>query len=263
MKNLKLSALALTMFLSLGLLTACSDDYVSPTGNNLTDPFNQQTVSNTQQGQNSTVQPSGSDGLPSSTGTDINNIEWATYSDDFVTLQVPKGWKVTVKDMYQSGDTGSGTSINVEDPTGDIMTDYIDFFTVAAFTMKSATVESFFIDAAAGNDRTITSCVVTSSTQTEEQKQFAAENPNAYLDAKLLTMDVVRNGKTYEGYYSATLINNSSSLTGLYGAISIKDLVAPKGQLSQWQDILLKIQNSIQINQSRYTKGGITTTVVS
>lgn len=264
MKKAKLSALAMTLFLSVSMLTACSDGGQA-NSNGGTAPLNplNNTISNTPQGQNSTPLTSGTIGQPSATTNSPMNLEWSTYSDQYVTLQAPKGWKVTVKDMYGNGDTGSGTAVNVSDPTGDYMIDYIDFYTVAAFTMKSPTVESFFVDAVAGADSTITSCTVIDSTQTEEQKQFAAEHPDTYLDAKLLTLDIVRSGKTYEGYYAATLLNNGSQLTGLYGVVSAKDMVAPKGELDTWQNVLSQILSSIQINQSRYPQGGTTTVTVS
>lgn len=268
MKSTKLSALAMTLFLSVSMLTACSSgNQTSHSGGAAPlNPLDPTAVSNPPPTQTSLPTPSaglpdGSDttGLPSA----VNGLEWSTYSDQYVSLQAPKGWNVTVRDLYQNGDTGSGTIVSVKDPSGDYMVDYIDFYTVAAFTMKSPTVESFFVDAVAGADSTITSCTVTSAIQTDEQKRFAAEHPDTYLDAKLLTMDVVQNGKTYEGYYTATLLNNGSQLTGLYGVVSAKDMIAPKGQLTAYQDVLSQILSSIQINQTRYGNGNTITATIN
>ncbi len=254
MKKSFISAIFLSSILSLTALTGCSSGNPSGGAQPLSPVF-----SNSNGGASTVSVPpaTGIDAQLKLTSGGWNNIEWTSYSDQYVTAQIPKGWKVEVRDMYQGGTTGSGTAVNITDPTGEVMVDYIDFFTVAAFTMKSPTIESFFTDAVAGADSTITSAVVTSSIQTEDQKQFAADNPSAYLDAKLLTMDVVKNGKTYEGYYCGTLINNNSSLTGLYGAITLKDLVAPKGELNNWINVLLQIQSSIQINPSRYGSGTV------
>ncbi len=251
MKNKKLSMMLLCCFLSVSALTACTSS--APAANNGTLPLN---PLNTVSGSNAPA-PTGIDAQLKLTQGGWNNIEWTTYSDQYVTLQVPKGWKVETKDLYQGGTTGSGTGVFVKSPDESVLTEYIDFVSVPSFSLKSPTIESFFTDVVAANDSTITSFVITSSAQSDQQKQFAADNPNAYVDGKTLSADSVVKGKSYEGYYSATMIDNNSSLTGLYGVITAVDMAAPKGELNNWVNILVQIQNSIKLNQSRYSAGSV------
>ncbi len=234
MKLRKLWALALTAAMTVTALTGCSG---SPTGT-AGSAGTKYVASGTPVG------ATGVDAQLTISPGPWNNIEWTTYQHQYVTLQIPKGWKVTVTDLYQGGQTGSGTVVGIQDPTGEIMVDYIDFLSIPSIYMSSPTVESFFRDTVINQTSTISNFTITSSVTTEAQKAFMNAHSDI-VDAKVLTADFVSNGKTSEGMYTA-YVSNMMQYSGLYCIMTAIDVVAPKGTLSNWNGVFMQILGSIQ-----------------
>lgn len=245
MKHQKWLTAAMAGLLTLSLLTGCAGgDGGTETPSN---PFG--TIS-----QNSADQNSGIITPPAATGVDAqlkvqegewNNIQWTSFSHMYATAEVPQGWTVEVQDLYQGGQTGSGTMISVKNPEGNVSIAYMDFATTFSSLMKEQTVESFYRDAiVSASGGTITNWVTTGTIQTESQKMFASSQSNI-LDARVIMADSSLNGKPMEGMYSGAL-DGTLAYSGMYTIVSAITMEAPKGTLANWESVLVHILSSIQ-----------------
>ena len=195
------------------------------------------------------------------TAGEWTNIEWTPYSHQYVTLQIPKGWTVEVTDLYQGGQTGSGTLVVVRNPSSTVCLSYMDFATIYSSLMKETTIESFFRDTVAGNSNgEIMNFTTTSKFQSESQKAFAQAN-SAVLDAGVLTGDwkSKKLNMDMEGIYSGC-VESSLGMYGMYTIVSPISMDVPKGTLANWNDVLTKIMSSIQWTSActaRYQAGSV------
>ncbi len=234
MKNRKLLSLALAAALSMSVLAGCSG------GDG-----------------NGTATAPGGTGIPGTTSPvdsqlkmtsgEWNNIEWTTYSHQYVTCEIPKGWTVEVTDLYQGGQTGSGTMILVKNPDSTVSVSYMDFCTILSTYMKDTTVTSFFRDAVAANAQDVSDWTPTSTYQTESQKAFAQANSSVY-DAGVVTADWKSSKGNMEGIYSAC-VESSLGMYGMYTIVSPISMDVPKGTMANWEGVLTKIMGSVQWTQ--------------
>lgn len=191
-----------------------------------------------------------------------NNLQWTTYQHQYVTLQVPVGWQVTVTDMYQGGQTGSGTMVKVEYPGKNVTLTYMDFATFPSLTMKSNSIESFYRDVIAPNAEGVSGWTVTNSFQTEAHKALISSSSNNITDAKVITADYTINGKPCEGIYSGA-IDSTLQYSGMLTVVSAVSIDVPKGTMANWESVMTKIMDSIQWTQaclSRYQQSVLTST---
>lgn len=190
---------------------------------------------------------------PAATGVDAqlkvqngewNNIQWTTFSHAYATAEIPMGWTAEVTDLYQGGQTGSGTMISVKNPAGDVQFAYMDFATYYSGMVKQNTVESFFRDAIAPNAQGVSNWTATGTIQTDAQKTFVSSQPNI-LDAGVVTADFSYNGKPMEGIYSGA-IDGTLAYSGMYTVVSAISMDTPKGTLANWETVLVHILSSVR-----------------
>lgn len=201
-------------------------------------------------GQNGT----GTTNVPAATGVDAqlkvtqgawNNVQWTPYTHMYVTLEIPAGWTVEVQDLYQGGQTGSGTMVTVKSESDGVAFSYMDFATFYSGLVKEPTVESFYRDAIVGaTNGKITNWQTTGLTQTEAQRQFVSSQSNI-LDARVLTADTTFEGKPKEGIYSGA-IDGTLAYSGMYTIVSAITMETPKGTLANWESTLIHILSSIK-----------------
>lgn len=250
---------AAAIVLSSVMLTGCAGGGGGADQGQLTNPFNQ-------------IGSSGGTGttpVPAATGVDAelkitqgewNNIQWVPYTHMYVTLEIPQGWNVEVQDLYQGGQTGSGTMVSVKNPEGNVSFAYMDFATIYSGLLKEATVESFYRDAVVGaTNGTTSNWVTTSSIQTEAQKMLVSSQ-SSILDARVLTADTTFNGKPQEGIYSGAL-DGTLSYTGMHTIVSAITMESPKGTLANWESAFIHMLSSVRWTdacQQRYQQSVLT-----
>ncbi len=255
MKTKKLLAITLSAIAALTITSGCSGSdqpgQSSFNGNILTPGL--------QSGYNS-VAPTGIDATLKLTSGGWNNLQWQNYEHQYATLQVPVGWKVEVTDLYQGGATGSGTMVSIKSPDESVMLAYIDFYSVPQMMMKSPTVESFLTDVVVpANNGKIQNFVVTGTNQTDQHKALYDNAALGTYDAKIVSADYNFNGKPYEGFYSAAITGKDMASTGLYMVVSVVSVDTPKGEMQNWEPVVVKILGSIQWTSACISRYGGTT----
>ncbi len=234
MKSKKLTALITSVILSAAMLTACSEGGQGGTASANTVPGTP--------GVNAPVTEA--DRNLKLTAGEWKNIQWTPYSHQYVTMEIPSGWTVEVTDLYQGGQTGSGTLISVKNPEQNVSLAYMDFATIYSSLMKEATIDSFFRDAVAGNAQDVSNWTVTGRYQTESQKVFAQTN-SAVLDAGVVTADWKSSKSDMEGIYSGC-VESSLGMYGMYTIVSPISMDVPKGTMANWSEVLTRIMSSIK-----------------
>ncbi len=185
------------------------------------------------------------------------DIEWETYVDQtgFFSLEMPKGWKIDVTDMYGAGRV-AGLQINVCNPEDTVGTDMVDFGTAAIADMTDATVESLFRDALY---KSLPNFTIKESKTAEWQQHFIDDNPDVVLDAKVIRADYTDKTKGDDREVMCQAVLEKGLLDGYYGYVTAYAAYSVRGELDNWIDTLARIQTSFKVTdayQARFKSSG-------
>ena len=176
------------------------------------------------------------------------DIEWETYVDQtgFFSLEMPKGWKIDVTDMYGAGRV-AGLQINVCNPEDTVGTDMVDFGTAAIADMTDATVESLFRDALY---KSLPNFTIKESKTAEWQQHFIDDNPDVVLDAKVIRADYTDKTKGDDREVMCQAVLEKGLLDGYYGYVTAYAAYSVRGELDNWIDTLARIQTSFKVTDA-------------
>ncbi len=243
MKQKQIITAAVSALLAVAMLSGCAGGG-GGTGEQVSNPFSPAGGTNPPGVSQQPVPATGVDAQLKITPGEWSNIQWTNFTHMYATAEIPQGWTAEVTDLYQGGQTGSGTMITVKNPAGDVEISYMDFATYYAGMVKENTVEAFFRDAIAPNAQGVSDWKATGSIQTEAQRMFMSSQSNI-ADARVVQAEYNFNGKPMEGVFSGA-IDTTLATSGMYTVVSVISMGTPKGTLANWENVLVHILSSIQ-----------------